>query len=60
MANKTREIKKLETRVFLKDIMGNFKKNVVVLLGGVIACFDINEYSTTTGGSSGPPIFEEF
>ncbi len=23
---------------------GNFKKNVVVLFGGVIACFDINEY----------------
>lgn len=23
---------------------GNFRKNVVVILGGVIACFDINEY----------------
>ncbi len=23
---------------------GNFKKNVVIILGGVVACFDINEY----------------
>ena len=27
---------------FMKS--GNYKKNVVVILGGVIACFDINEY----------------